>query len=224
MKTRLIVSLAALFLPWPLRRWVLVHFLGYLIEKNTRIGWSLICPVRLEMKAGSRIGHLTFCKAGVERLHLGKCAIIGNLNWITGEPIATTNHFKNQGDRRPELIVNDHAAITNRHFVDCSATISIGRFSTVAGIRSAILTHSIDLNECVQKTAAITIGEYCFVGAMCLFLPGAALPDRSVLGANSLLNKQYTEPFYLYAGSPARPVKQLEKDSKYFTRDKGFVD
>jgi hypothetical protein len=175
------------------------------------------------MGPGSLIGHLTFCKAGVELVRLGEGAAIGNLNWITGEPLGTNSHFQDQKDRRPELHLNDHAAITNRHFIDCSAVVTIGRFSTFAGLRSAILSHSIDLELCIQTTEAVSIGEYCFVGAMTVLLPGSSLPDYSVLGANSLLNKRYSEPYYLYAGSPAVPVKQLSRDCKYFTRTTGFV-
>lgn len=223
MNPRLIISLATLLLPWSVRRFILVHFLGYSINKTARLGYSLICPVCLEMGPGSRIGHLTFCKSGVELLHLGEGAAIGNLNWITGEALGASLHFQDLAGRRPELIVHDQAAITNRHFVDCTATVSIGRFSTFAGLRSSILSHSIDLDLCKQIAEPVTVGEYCFVGAMTILLPGAALPDYSVLGANSLLNKHYTDPYYLYAGTPARPVRQLPRDSKYFARTTGFV-
>ena len=223
MNSRLLVSLLAFLLPWPLRRLVLVHMLGYSIHKTARLGYSLICPMHLEMGPGSCIGHLTFCKTGVDLVRLGNGAAIGNLNWISGESLRETVHFQDLEGRRPELIVHDQAAITNRHFVDCTATVSIGRFSTFAGIRSTILSHSIDLEACRQTAEPVSVGEYCFVGAATVLLPGAALPDYSVLGANSLLNKHYSEPYYLYAGSPARPIKQLSPDSKYFTRTAGFV-
>lgn len=224
MYRRAVISLAALFLPWQLRRLVLVHVLGYAIHKTARIGYSLICPVHLEMGPRSCIGHLTLCKPGVELLHLGEHAAVGNLNWITGESLSSTEHFVDDAGRRPELVVHDHAAITTRHFLDCTASVSIGRFSTFAGLQSVVLSHSIDLVSGRQSAKPISVGEYCFVGAAAVLLGGTALPDYSVLGANSLLNKHYTEPYYLYAGNPARPVKQLARDGKYFTRTKGYVD
>lgn len=223
MNSRLLISLLALLLPWPLRRLVLVYLFGYSIHKTARIGFSLVCPVHLEMGPGAHIGHLTLCKSGVDLLHLGEGAAIGNLNWITGEPLGASLHFQDLEGRRPELIVHDQAAITNRHFVDCTATVTIGRFSTFAGLRSAILSHSIDLDSCRQTAEPVSVGEYCFVGGMTVLLPGSALPDYSVLGANSLLNRHYSDPYYLYAGSPARPIKQFTRDSKYFTRTTGFV-
>jgi len=224
MKRRVLVSVAALCLPWQLRRFLLVYVLGYAIHKTARIGFSLVCPIHLEMGPHSRIGHLNLCKPGVELLRLEEHATVGNLNWITGESLSSTHHFLEDAARRPELVVHDHAAITNRHYVDCTASVSIGRFSTFAGLQSVILSHSIDLVACRQSAKPVSIGEYCFIGTASVLLGGTALPDYSVLGANSLLNKQYTERYFLYAGNPARPLKQLNRDSGYFIRTKGYVD
>jgi hypothetical protein len=224
MSFRELFSLAMLLVPWPLRRVLLVLVLGYKIDRTARIGFSLICPKHLDMGPRAMIGHLTLCKYGVESLSLGEGALIGNLNWITAAPRNKGRHFRDETNRRPELIVHEQAAITNRHFIDCTSAVSIGRFTTVAGGRSIILSHSIDLVNCRQTSSPISIGEYSFVGTAAVLLPGAALPDYSVLGANSLLNKAYTQPYFLYAGSPARPMKQLDKDMRYFTRTKGFVE
>ncbi len=220
---RVLISVAALLLPWPLRRLVLVHLLGHRIHKTARMGFSLVCATRLEMGPRAYIGHSTVCRSGVELLHLGESAIIGNANWICAVPLGSNTHFRDEKNRRPELIVHDHAAITSRHYVDCTDTVSIGRFTTFAGIHSVILTHSIDLDTSMQCATPVSIGEYCFVGTGTVVLAGSELPDYSILGANSLLNKRYSEPYYLYAGSPARPIKQLSRDSKYFKRTTGFV-
>lgn len=224
MKFRMAVSILTLFLPWPLRRAVLVRMLGYKIHRTARIGLSLICPDRLDMGAGSSIGHLSFCRAGVALLALGEQAIIGNLNWISGYPLGSDRHFAHQEDRRPELIIGDHAAVTNRHLIDCTNSVVIGRFSTVAGWSSQILTHSIDLKQGVQSSAPIRIGDYCFIGTSAVLLGGSYLADSCILGAKSLLNKKYTEAFWLYSGVPARPTKQLSPDHVYFIRSKGIVD
>jgi serine acetyltransferase len=224
MSFRLLVSFAALFLPWLLRRLVLVHLLGYTIDKTAQIGFSWICPHRLEMGPYSRIGHLNLCKEGLELLRLGEKAIIGNVNWITGEPLTSRVHFKHRMDRCPQLVLANHASITNRHYIDCTAPVYLGRFSVFAGCRSQIMTHSVDLYESRQDCFPVRIGDFCFVGTDCVLLGGASLPDYSVLGAKSLLNKSYCETYYLYAGVPARPVKKLPSGAKYFTRAMGFVN
>jgi hypothetical protein len=43
------------------------------------------------------------------------------------------------------------------------------------------------------------------------------------LGAKSLLNKPHQQTHCLYAGVPAKPIKSLEPDLKYFQREVGFV-
>ena len=101
--------------------------------------------------------------------------------------------------------------------------MKIGAFAIFAGFRSQILTHSVDLAESRQSSAPITVGAHCFVGTGCVLLGGAALPDRSVLGALSLLNKAYTEPGQLYAGVPARLVGPVPAGAKFFSRAEGFI-
>lgn len=223
MKFRIAIAVMSLFLPWQLRRLILVRFLGYSIHKSASIGFSLIVPKRLEMGPGARIGHLNMCKTGIELLQLGECAILGSLNWICAVPLDSVAHFQHQADRRPELIVQEHAAITTRHYIDCSDRISIGRFSTFAGLRSVVLTHSIDLKTCKQSVAPVSVGDYCFVGTSVVILAGGGLPNYSILGANSLLNKAFDEPYCLYGGNPARPIKPLTPDLMYFSRTAGFV-
>jgi acetyltransferase-like isoleucine patch superfamily enzyme len=218
----MVLRALTLFLPWPLRRWVLSTMFGYRIDPSSRIGFAWIFPTELVMEAHSRIGHLTVCK-GLERLDVGPYARIGRANWITGYPSGSSQHFGHQPGRHPRLLIGEHASITNRHLIDCTDTVSIGAFTTFAGFCSQILTHSIDIETCCQSSAPISIGKYCFVGTDCVLLGGSLLPDNSVLGAKSLLNKQYFEEFWLYAGVPAKPVKQLAADLAYFSRPSGFV-
>ena len=209
-------------MPWRLRRWVLVRWWHYDISPGARIGCSWIFPQHLKMGPGAYIGHLTVVK-GLEALELGEQGSIGNLNWITGFPAGDPRFFSHQRDRQPCLVLGRHAAVTNRHLIDCTNAVRIGAFATVAGFRSQILTHSIDLAACRQHSAPIEIGDYCFVGTACTLLGGARLPSHSVLGAASLLNKPYKTTHRLYAGVPAREVKELDPSMAYFHRQTGFV-
>ncbi|HEX4638427.1 MAG TPA: hypothetical protein VH170_02970, partial [Chthoniobacterales bacterium] len=143
--------------------------------------------------------------------------------WITGFPLGDSPHFAAEKDRQPELIVGLHAAITHRHFIDCTDSVTIGDFSTFAGVQSQIMTHSIDLERNCQASSPVRIGKYCFVGTNCVLLGGSMLPDFSVLGAKSLLNKAFNESYQLYGGVPAKPLKKLSPDCKYFLRREGHV-
>jgi acetyltransferase-like isoleucine patch superfamily enzyme len=220
MKT--IFNLLVSVLPWPLRRWVLVNFYGYKIGPGARIGWAYVFPRRLVMGPGASVGHFTVVK-GLEELRLGEKAEIGRLNWISANLLGEGPHFGSEKERDPRLIVGDHGAITNRHLIDCSNRVEIGRFSIVAGFRSQILTHGIDVAENRQTSAPVRVGEYCFVGTACLLLKGAILPDCSVLAAGSVLIGPETQTGCLYAGVPAQRKKQIPADAAYFLRKEGFV-
>ncbi len=222
MKT--LLAAFSMLLPWPWRRRLLGWAFGYRIHPTARIGLSWVRPQRLVMEAHTRIGHGTVCK-NFGLVHLQEHSFIGNGNWITGYPPGSAVHFAHQPDRRPELIVGPHAAITHRHFIDCTASVTIGAFTTFAGFSSQILTHSIDLTASRQAASPVTIGKYCFVGTNSVLLGGSALPDYSVLGAKSLLNKVFQETGTLYGGVPAKPLSALPVEQMaYFRRETGFVD
>jgi len=208
--------------PWRVRRVLLNRVLGYRIHRTARIGFSMILVDKLEMGPRSRIANLTVCK-GLALLQMGEWSSIGNLNQITGFPAYDTSYFSAERDRRPELILGRHAAVTERHIIDCTNSVRIGDFATFAGYRSLILTHNLDLHESRQTSQPVAIGDYCFVGTCSIILSGTALPDHSVLGAGSLLNRTFTETHYLYAGSPAKPVKPLPVETGYFQREMGPV-
>ncbi len=217
----MIASLLTLLLPWALRRWVLNLACGYHIAPGARMGFSIVACTRLRMEEGARIGHFNVIKGA--RLEMLEKSTIGDFNWISGLPPESRRHFLAEPGRDPALCLGRHAALTSRHFLDCSNRIDIGEFSTIAGARSQILTHAIDLANCVQVSAAVSIGRYCFVGTGCVVLKGARLPDCSVLAAGSSLARPFEETFTLYSGVPAAPVKALDRGCAYFSRATGFV-
>jgi acetyltransferase-like isoleucine patch superfamily enzyme len=211
-------------LPWPLKRPLMQRLFGYRIAPSARIGLAWVYPRRLTMEAGSRIDHFTVA-ANLDLLELGEQASIGRSNWITGFPTGTgSRHFAHQPERRAELHLGAHSAITKHHHIDCTNRISIGPFTTIAGYSSQLLSHAIDVQHNRQHSEPIVIGAYCFVGSSCVILGGSVLPDHCVLGALSLLNKRHSEPWGLYAGQPAERRKAIDPRAAYFTRSRGFVD
>jgi acetyltransferase-like isoleucine patch superfamily enzyme len=220
---RVIIQIILFMLPWSIRRFLMCFFFGFKIHKKARIGFSLILSHELDVGENARIGNLTICRS-IDRLVLKENSILDSLNFITGFAQGSTDNFTHIKERRCELIINEHAAITSRHYLDCNAGIYVGAYATIAGVRTQILTHSIDLHCNRQDARSIMIGEYCFVGTGSIILPGANLPPFSVLGAGSVLNKKYTRGELLYAGTPARPVKRLDRSTTaYFRRKKGVV-
>lgn len=214
--------LISFLFPWKQRRSFLEKQFGYVLHPSSHIGWAWIFPEQLVMEANARIGHLTLCKK-IALLHLHEDATIGRGNWITGFPQDSSLHFANEPERRPQLILGEHSAITHRHLIDCTNSVTVGKFTTFAGFRSQVLTHTIDLAQNRQVSAPVSIGDYCFVGTNSVLLGGSRLPDYCVLGAKSLLNQSFTETHTLYGGVPARAVQKLAPDLAYFHRSAGFV-
>ena len=217
-----ILQILLLASPWSLRRRLLRRIFGYNISASARIGLSLVLSERFVMDEHASIGHFTYVK-GLTGLELGRFARIGNLNWISGNAGSEIDFFADETDRQCLLAIEEHAALTNRHYIDCTNVVRIGAFSTVAGVRSQILTHGIDIRQSKQTSASISIGRYCFVGSGVIVLKGASLPDYCVLGAGSILRTKEIAQYTLYSGVPAVAVRVLDGGSLYFHRTEGFI-
>jgi len=57
----------------------------------------------------------------------------------------------------------------------------------------------------------VEIGKYAVVGANCVVLPGVTIGEGCTIGALSLVSRD-CEPWTIYAGSPARPIKARRRD------------
>ncbi|MBU4181726.1 MAG: acyltransferase [Gammaproteobacteria bacterium] len=222
-KALLLVQVLLFILPWPIRKMAQSNVFGFSLGKGAKIGFSIISSKSVFLGANAKIGHLCVIN-GLDSLNLDKYAFIGNLNWISGFPNGTNSpHYKDEIDRSAALTIGEHSAITSRHLIDCTGGVFIGRFSTFAGFRSQILTHSIDIPSSRQRSKPVKVGDYCFIGTTCVLLPGSTLPNYSVLAAHSLLLKGHVLEYMLYAGSPAKSIKKLDVNSLYFSRKSGFV-
>ena len=217
-----ILMFLSVLLPWPWRRSLLEKQFGYSIHPSSHIGLCWIFPRRLIMEENSRIGHLTVCK-NIDLLHLGPHAIIGQLNWITGFPSGTSRHFAHQADRHPELDRGDPCRNQSRHLIDCTARVRIGavRDRRRISISADHPQHRSRSGPAISR--ADRDWRILLCGTNCVMLGGTSLPHHSVLGAQSLLNKKWDEPYRLYGGVPAKPLKELSQEMEYFRRTQGFV-
>lgn len=207
-------------LPWSLKRVILRRLYKYELHPESRIGFSYVFPDKLTMERGSRIGNLNVIK-NLQAIKLGEFSFIGDMNWISAHP--HDDRFFKGVTRERVLEVGDHSAITMRHRFDCTASITIGCFTTIAGSNSLFMTHSIDLAEAKQQCQNIKICDYCFVGTHNVVIGGVSIPDFSVISAMSFCNKKYSESYSLYGGVPARRIKPISSELKYFRRKQGEI-
>ena len=72
------------------------------------------------------------------------------------------------------------------------------------------------------KNDKVVLKRFSCLGTNCDVLPGVVIAEGSVIGANSLVNKS-TEPWTVYVGSPAKPIKKRSKELSYkFAKELGY--
>lgn len=81
------------------------------------------------------------------------------------------------------------------------AGIHIGDYSVVT-FGAVLLTHDMSRN----RTGEVRIGNYCFIGARSIVMPGVTIGDHSIVGAGSVVLKDLP-PHSLAVGNPARILK-----------------
>lgn len=203
-------------------RWRFLNCLsGVSVKSTSRIGLSLICVDELVLGDNASIG--SFCVVrNTPKVILGDNAVIGAFNWITTIP-TSSGAFKSAQIRSPSLTMGSHAAITSRHYIDIQDKVEICEFATLAGVRSTIFTHGIDINSNCQVVGTVKIGAYSYVGSNVIILAGAIIPPKSVVAAGAVF-LQKANISGLYAGVPAIFKRHIQEGAKHFKREIGEVN
>jgi acetyltransferase-like isoleucine patch superfamily enzyme len=208
-----------LLTPGAIKRRLLRWLFGWEIDRSATLGMSLFYNVsQVRMGPGSRIGHFNVLR-NLRSVELKSHAVIGQWNWITAATMLVDPPYVPTSGC---ITINDEAAINSRHYLDCAGGIEVGAATTIAGVRSTILSHQIDVATSRQTAVPIRIGSYSFVGSNVLVTPGASIPDRCVIAMGATVVGRLSQSGMLYGGVPARPLKSVE-GGKYFDREKGFV-
>lgn len=88
--------------------------------------------------------------------------------------------------------------------------MTIGNHVTLAsGV--FILTHDASTNMHLgfTKKAPVNIGNYVFIGARSIILPGVNIGNRVIIGAGSVVTKDVPDNC-VYAGVPARKISDTD--------------
>ena len=189
---------------------------GWHISPSATIGSCLFFKVRhlvLEDEAVLSSGSVY---RNLRNVRVGRRSSIGRWNTLS-----SAEGFDAISPKAACLTIGHESAITNRHYIDCSGGVLIGDFSTIAGVRSTFLSHSIDLQEGRQGVACISIGDYTFVASNCSVMAGATLPAKSVLAMGAVLRPGSHREGMMYGGVPARPLQDIQ--GAYFLRSVGRV-
>ncbi len=88
----------------------------------------------------------------------------------------------------------------------------------IAGFRSTVLTHSIDLVRDKYVVGPIVLGDYAVVMSGCMLLAGTRVPPRSIVAAGSVVDTRLSAELTLYRGNPAVAVRELPERLGFFQR------
>lgn len=219
---RLVWAFLMVVLPASVKRRLVVRFLGWDIDPTAYLGRSVVLVKHVSMGPGASIGPMNVIR-DLEELRLGPGASIASRNWVTGWPL-TTDVYRHSPDRDPSLVLGEGAMITVGHEIDCSDRVELGDYASLAGFRSQILTHSLDLVRDHFVTGPVVIGDRTAVMSGCMLLSGTTVPARTIVSAGSVVNTKLGEELTFYRGNPAEPVRSLPASLRFFRRGLGTTD
>jgi acetyltransferase-like isoleucine patch superfamily enzyme len=217
---RLALAYVFAFLPMPLKRLVARWVYGWDIHPTAYIGPSVLTVRHLSMGAGASIGGRNTI-TNVNQLRMGEGASIGSGNMVKGWWDHPTQPLS---ERDPSLLLGDHAQIASYHYIDCVDTLELGPHAAIAGFRSTVLTHSIDLVRDKYVVGPVILGECAAVMSGCMLLAGTRVPPRSIVSAGSVVDTKLSAELTLYRGNPAVAVRELPERLGYFQRGRVPTD
>jgi acetyltransferase-like isoleucine patch superfamily enzyme len=207
---RFVWAALMIVLPSSLRRIVAERLLGWEIDPTAYIGRSVILVDHVSMGAGASIGPRNVIRA-LEELRMEAGASIATRNWIVGIP-RSVDIFPSAPNRRPALILRQ-GAMADR--------VEIGEYAGLAGFRSQILTHSLNLVRDRFEAGPVEIGAHSAVMSGCILQSGTRVPPRCVVSAGSVVTTKLTKELTFYRGNPAEPVRPLPDTLAIFHRGSG---
>ena len=204
----------------------LLWLAGHRVHRSARIGVSLIRVDRLYLGRNARIGQLNLLRA--RRLVMREHANIGHLNWVSGDisislaeraAIGHRNHI-NAGTwpglrHRPQLRLGVWAKITTGHFVNACESVTLGKYTTLAGFGSQLWTHGyVHMSEGLERAEVrgkITIGDNVYIGSNCTLQAGIRIANAVSVGAHASVAKSLLEPG-VYVPQELRYLRRSPED------------
>jgi acetyltransferase-like isoleucine patch superfamily enzyme len=191
----------------------LLRLFGHDIHPSSNIAPNLVVHVeKFEIGQDVVIGPFNVFR-GLGLVRISKYSSINSWNWISAHPI-----YRKIDRDAGTLFLGSWARIGSRNYFDCSGTIILRALCTVGGNKCLLQTHEPDIATFQQSVGRITVGHHSMVGSRGVLLKGAALPDESLLAANStLMHGSADGRKGLYAGSPA--VWKRATEGEWFSRN-----
>lgn len=114
--------------------------------------------------------------------------------------------------RGSTLIIGKGTFLNRNVVVVAERQVTIGKFALIGWDAIITDTNEHDRYGIGPRCAPVTIGDHAWIGARSIVLPGVTIGEHSIVGAGSVVTRDVA-PYTLVAGSPARFVKSLVRES-----------
>ena len=197
----------------PLKNYCL-KLAGWEVERGARIRSNIFINVR-NVKLRKHAEIRAFNVFRNISLEVGENSIIGSFNWIgAASGLSSLSNF------RGLLSLGCHSAINSRNYFDVSGGVYFGDFTDLAGVRSTIITHQIDMKSSTQSCNSVNIGSHTMICSNSVLVPGGTkIGDRCLFAMGSLIRSGEYPSDGFYAGAPAEYKKP--SSGSWFVRKVG---
>ncbi len=202
---RLAFAYVFAFLPMSLKRIVAKWIYKWDIHPTAYIGPSVLTIRYLSMGPRTAIGGRNVI-TNLNEVRMAEGSTIGSGNLIKGWWDHPTDALN---ERNPAVFLAEYAQIASYHYIDCVDTVELGSHAALAGFKSTVLTHSLDLMRDRYITGSVVIGDRAGVMSGCMLLAGTRIPARSIISAGSVVTTRLTQEQALYRGNPAELVRPI---------------
>lgn len=160
---------------------------------------------------------------GKKYIHIGDHVFIRDLSRIE----AISSH--NGKDYSPQLYIADEVTIEQGVHLTCTKKliikkgVTISSYVYISDTAHGIEEMGISVLETELHSAAVTIGEYAFIGTGVKIMPGVTIGKNCVIGANSVVTKDIPD-YCMAVGAPARVIKKYNMNEKRWEALNGTSD
>lgn len=133
---------------------------------------------------------------------------------VIGDYVHISPHVSVIGGKKTSLNIEDFCFISTGSRMICGSELFQGD-----GLVGPMIPDEYKDNQILDP---INLKRFSGVCANSVVMSGVVMSEGSILGANSFL-KESTEPWTIYAGSPARPIKKRKKEKMYlYAKELGY--
>jgi acetyltransferase-like isoleucine patch superfamily enzyme len=129
---------------------------------------------------------------------------------------AATFHVRGVARIGEEVLVSTGVIVHCEDTVDVGAHSVLSEYTTVADSRHLRTAPGVPIYH-TTRSAPVRIGANVWVASHCVITSGVNIGDQAIIGGGAVVTKD-VPAWWLAAGNPARPVKELTVEESVATR------